>query len=312
MAQLTQDVPASAPASAAPPDQPRVPPRHRGLLPPGTIKFSGIYVVLGLYCLFSVIVFLWVVMTSFKTNTEILMFPPWHLPEELVWQNLKDAWNRGVGTMFRNSLLIAGVGTIASVTLSAFAAYPIARIPFKLSQPLLMFFLIGIMIPYPLTAIPLFKLVEQIRQDQPWVNAYLILIVLYTASGVSFNTYVMTGFYKTLPFELEEAAALDGASPLRTFLQVMLPLARPGIASLLILNFVTMWNEFFYALLFVRERSQYTVTLGLTYLDQQAVYSGKWVGVFAGMTLTMIPVLIIFALLQRQIRAGLTVGALKG
>lgn len=305
MAQSTYDTHAQSPG-------PQAPPRRTGVLPPGTIKFSGIYLVLGLYGLFSVIVFLWVVMTSFKTNTEILMFPPWHLPNEWVWQNLVDAWNRGVGTMFRNSMIIAGFGTVASVTLSAFAAYPIARISFKMSQPLLMFFLIGIMIPYPLTAIPLFKIVEQIRQDQPWLNAYVILILLYTASGVSFNTYVMTGFYKTLPFELEEAAALDGASPLRTFLEVMLPLARPGIASLLILNFVTMWNEFFYALLFIRERSQYTVTLGLTYLDQQAVYSGKWVGVFAGMTLTMIPVLIIFALLQRQIRQGLTAGALKG
>lgn len=292
--------------------EPGPPVRDNGLLPPETIKFSGIYLVLGLYCIFSVIVFLWVVMTSLKSNTEILMYPPWHIPQELLWQNLRDAWDRGVGTMFRNSMIIAGFGTVATVTLSAFAAYPIARIPFKLSQPLLMFFLIGIMIPYPLTAIPLFKLVEGLRQQHTWLNAYLILIVLYTASGVSFNTYVMTGFYKTLPFELEEAAALDGASPLRTFLQVMLPLARPGIASLFILNFVTMWNEFFYALLFIREKSQYTVTLGLTYLDQQAVYSGKWVGIFAGMTLTMIPVLIIFALLQRQIRQGLTVGALKG
>ncbi|MCC7480064.1 MAG: carbohydrate ABC transporter permease [Hyphomicrobiales bacterium] len=300
------------PAMPAPSSDARMPRRRQSVLPPETIKFSTIYLVLGLYCLFSLVVFLWVVLTSLKTNTEILMFPPWHLPKELVWQNLVDAWNRGVGTMFRNSMLIAGIGTIASVTLSAFAAYPIARIPFKLSHPLLMFFLIGIMIPYPLTAIPLFNIIEQLRQAHPWLNAYLILIVLYTASGVSFNTYVMTGFYKTLPFELEEAAALDGASPLRTFLQVMLPLARPGIASLLILNFVTMWNEFFYALLFIRERSQYTVTLGLTYLDQQAIYSGKWVGIFAGMTLTMIPVLIIFALLQRQIRQGLTVGALKG
>ena len=281
-------------------------------LPPETIKYTGIYVVLGLYCVFSVIIFLWVVLTSFKTNTEILMFPPWHLPQNLQWQNLVDAWDRGVGTMFRNSLLVAGVGTVGSVAVACLAAYPIARIPFRFNQPLLIFFLLGIMIPYPLTAIPLYQIVESLRQQHPWLNVFVILIVLYTAAGVSFNTFVMTGFYKTLPFELEEAAALDGASPLRTFGQIMLPLVRPGIASLLILNFVTLWNEFFYALLFVRDRSQYTVTLGLTYLDQQAIYSGKWVGLFAGMTLTMIPVLVIFALLQRQITRGLTVGALKG
>ena len=211
-----------------------------GLAPPGTLKFTAIYVVLGLYCLFSLIVFLWVVLTSFKTNTEILMFPPWHLPETLQWSNFQAAWERGVGTMFRNSLIVAGLGTLGSVGLACLAAYPIARIPFRFNQPLLMFFLIGIMIPYPLTAIPLYQIVESLRQQHTWINVYLILIVLYTAGGVSFNTFVMTGFYKTLPFELEEAAALDGASPLRTFWQVMLPLARPGIASLLILNFVSL------------------------------------------------------------------------
>ena len=289
-----------------------VPSTRSSFLPAETAKYSAIYILLGAYCLFSIAIFLWVVLTSFKTDTEILLFPPWHLPEAFQWSNFRDAWNRGVGTMFRNSMIVAGLGTVGSVSLSCLSAYPIARIPFRLSQPLLMFFLLGIMIPYPLTAIPLYSIVEDLRQEHTWINAYVILVVLYTVGGVSFNTFVMTGFYKTLPSELEESAALDGASPFRTFWQIMLPLARPGIASLLILNFVTWWNEFFYALLFIRDQSQYTVTLGLTYLDNQAVYSAKWVGLFAGMTLTMVPVLIIFAVLQKQIARGLTVGALKG
>jgi len=292
--------------------QESLPRRRRAVVPPGAIKYTAIYVVLGVYCVFSIVVFFWVVLTSLKSNTDVLLYPPWHIPDTLHWENLRDAWDRGIGTMFRNSLIVAGCGTIGSVALSCLAAYPIARIPFRFNQPLLMYFLMGIMIPYPLTAIPLFKIVESLRQDHTWISAYVILVVLYTVGGVSFNTFVMTGFYKTLPFELEEAAALDGASPFRTFWQVMLPLARPGIASLLILNFVSWWNEFFYALLFVREKSQYTVTLGLTYLDQQAVYTAKYVGLFAGMTLTMIPVLIIFGILQKQIARGLTVGALKG
>lgn len=277
-----------------------------------TVKLVAIYVLLGGYCLFSIVVFLWVILTSFKTNTEVLMFPPWHIPLELQFDNFQAAWERGIGGMFRNSFIIAGLGTIGSVALSSFAAYPIARIRFRAAQPLLLFFLLGIMIPYPLTAIPLYSIVENLRQQTGWLNVYAILIVLYTAAGVSFNTYVLTGFYRTLPFELEEAAALDGASPFRTFWQIMVPLARPGIASLLILNFVTWWNEFFYALLFIRDRSDYTVTLGLTYLDQQAVYTGQWTGLFAGMTITMIPVLLVFAVLQQQIARGLTVGALKG
>lgn len=143
--------------------------------------------------------------------------------------------------------------------------------------------------------------------------------------GIPYEMVLMLMHYNVAAFEemgleiptnwdefLAVCEAIDGASPIRTYWQVMLPLTRPGIASLLILNFLTLWNEFFYALLFIRERSEYTVTLGLTYLDQQATYSGRWVGIFAGMTLTMIPVLIIFAILQQQITKGLTVGAIKG
>lgn len=94
--------------------------RPRGLagLPPGTIKYTAIYAVLGVYCAFSVVVFFWVVLNATKTNTELLLFPPWHLPKAIEWQNARDAWNRGLGTMFRNSLIVAGFGTLGSVALA--------------------------------------------------------------------------------------------------------------------------------------------------------------------------------------------------
>jgi ABC-type glycerol-3-phosphate transport system permease component len=275
------------------------------------VKYTSIYIFLGIYAVFTIIIFLWVALMSLKTNTDVLRFPPWHLPSEWQWENFRKAWDSGLGNMFKNSMFVAGLGTLFSVAISCFAAYPIARIKFRLAQPLLMFFLIGIMIPYMLTAIPLYMKIEDFRQQYD-IDSRLILVVLYTVSGFSFNTYVMTGFYKTLPYEMEEAATLDGASPFRTFWQVMIPLVRPGIASLAILNFVSLWNEFFYALIFTKDADKYTVTLGLVVLDQQAVYSGKWVVLFASMTLTMIPVLVIFAVLQRQIVRGLTVGAIKG
>ncbi len=278
---------------------------------PGTGKFTALYIVLGVYALFSLTIFSWVVLMSVKSNTDVLLYPPWHPPALWQWKNYDNAWHSGIGTMFRNSLLVTSVGTFFSVLISCFAAYPIARIKFRLSQPLLLFFLLGIMIPYMLTAIPLYTRIEHLRQQHP-IDSRVILIVLYSVSGFSFNTYVMTGFYKTLSYEMEEAAALDGASPFRTFWQIMLPLVRPGIASLAILNFVSLWNEFFYALIFTQDKAKYTVTLGLVYLDQQATYSGKWVVLFASMTMTMVPVLIIFAVLQRQIVKGLTVGAVKG
>jgi ABC-type glycerol-3-phosphate transport system permease component len=276
-----------------------------------SLKYLIIYLFLGFYTASSILAFTWVIMVSLKTNPEFLATSPWSLPETPQWQNYITAWNRNISRMFQNSLLVAGGATVLSVAISCMAAYPIARIPFRWNQPVLIFFLLGIMIPYMLTAIPLYFMVENVRQTVP-IDSRIILIVLYIVAGFPFNTYVMTGFFKTLPTELEEAAAVDGASPFRTFWQIMLPLATPGVASLLILNFLSWWNEFFYALLFVREREQYTMPLGLMFLDQQAQYTARWVDLFAGMVLSVVPVLIVFALLQNRITQGLTVGAVKG
>ena len=281
-------------------------------------KHLIIYVILTFWIVPTIFAFGWVVSVSLKTNQEFMGKPPWTLPLNAQWANYTKAWNRGVGTMFQNSLLIATVSTVGSVSIASLAAYPIARIPFRFSQALLAYFLIGIMIPYMLTAIPVYfgmegfrqwllKLPTAIHMDSRWV-----LIILYTVAQLPFNTFVMTGFFRGLPTELEEAAAVDGASPFRAFWQIMLPLATPGIASLTILGFLYGWNEFFYALIFVKETTQRTVPLGLFYLDQQAQYTASWVGLFAGMLMAAVPVLIVFALLQDQVAKGLTVGALKG
>lgn len=275
------------------------------------LKQAMIYLFLGSFCLFTILAFAWVVLVSLKTNQEFFATSPWSLPLDPQFANYVEAWNRGISVMFQNSLLVAVSATVFSVGLSCLAAYPISRIEFRWNQHILIFFLLGIMIPYTLTAIPLFFMIESFRRVVP-VDSRLVLIVLYTVAGFPFNTYVMTGFYKSLPGELEEAAAMDGASPFRAFLQIMLPLATPGVASLAILNFLSWWNEFFYALLFTRDKEAYTIPLGLVLLDQQALYTARWVNLFAGMVISVLPVLLVFALLQRQVTRGLTVGALKG
>ena len=282
------------------------------------LKHLVIYALLTAWIVPTIFAFGWATSVSLKTNREFMGRPPWTLPLEAQWVNYQKAWDRGVGTMFQNSLLIATISTVASVSIACLAAYPIARIPFRVSQAIMTYFLIGIMIPYMLTTVPLYFALEAIRQwllklstpitlDSRWV-----LIILYTVAQLPFNTFVMSSFFKSLPTELEEAAAIDGASPFRAFWQIMIPLATPGIASLTILGFLYGWNEFFYALIFVRDTTQRTVPLGLFYLDQQAQYTASWVGLFAGMLIAAIPVLIVFALLQDQVAKGLTVGALKG
>ena len=276
------------------------------------MKNIFIYFVLGTTCLLTMLAFTWVASVSLKTNREFMGKPPWTLPEKPQFNNFVKAWERGVSVMFANSLMIAGISTVISVLVSCMAAYPISRIPFRWNQSILMFFLLGIMIPYMLTAIPLYFILERFRQVIGGFDSRVILTILYVVIHLPFNTYVMTGFFKTLPTELEESAAVEGASPFRTFWQIMLPLARPGIASLLILNFLAGWNEFFYALIFVKEKSEQTVPLGIFYLDQTAQYAAKWVNLFAGMMICIIPVFIVFWFLQEQITKGLTVGAIKG
>jgi len=282
------------------------------------LKHLIIYAFLTSWVIPTLFAFVWTISGSLKTNAEFMGKPPWTLPENPKWANYVQAWNRGVGTMFQNSLLIATVSTVASVSIATLAAYPIARIPFRFSQVILSYFLIGIMIPYMLTAIPLYFGIESFRQwllklpNAVQMDSRLVLMVLYTVAQLPFNTFVMTGFFKGLPTELEEAAAVDGASPFRTFWQIMVPLATPGISSLTILGFLYGWNEFFYALIFVKNQSERTVPLGLFYLDQTAQYTASWVGLFAGMLIAAVPVLIVFALLQDQVAKGLTIGALKG
>jgi ABC-type glycerol-3-phosphate transport system permease component len=296
------------------PDKPRSLSRRPRL----SLKHLIIYAFLTAWVVPTFFAFGWTLSVSLKTNKEFMGRPPWTLPLIPQWDNYVKAWNRGVGTMFQNSLLIATVSTAASVGIATLAAYPIARIPFRFSQAILSYFLIGIMIPYMLTAIPLYFGVEAFRQwllKLPTVihmDSRVVLIILYTVAQLPFNTFVMTGFFKGLPTELEEAAAVDGASPFRAFWQIMIPLATPGISSLTILGFLYGWNEFFYALIFVKEQAERTVPLGLFYLDQQAQYTASWVGLFSGMLIAAVPVLIVFAMLQDQVAKGLTVGALKG
>jgi ABC-type glycerol-3-phosphate transport system permease component len=274
-------------------------------------KYVLIYIFLGLYCLSSIFAFSWTIMVSLKTNQEFMGTLPWTLPHVFQFNNFVNAWKRGVSTMFQNSFLVASVSTLVSVSLSCLAAYPIARIPFRWNQVLLMFFLLGIMIPYMLTAIPLYFIIETIRQ-QITIDSRLILMLLYSVGSLPFNTFVMTGFYKSLPTELEEAAAMDGASPFHTFTTIVLPLSTAGFSSLLILNFLSGWNEFYYALIFIKEKAEQTMPLGLFYMDQNAQYAARWVDLFAGMLISAVPVLIVFAILQDQVTKGLTVGALKG
>jgi len=266
------------------------------------------YLVLLLFSLASIGAFFWVVLISLKTAVEFLTTSPWAFPAKAQLQNYISAWEKAnIGSFFTNSAFVAIFGGGMSVLVSAIAAYVIARVPFKYNKLFGNYFLIGYMIPEMLAVIPLYFIMQDIGVS----SGLTPLLLLYIASGVPFNTFVLRGFFESLPSELEEAAAVDGASPFRTFWQIMLPLAWPGLVSTFLLNFLSLWNEFFLALIFLRKENA-TLPLGLFYMQQRAYYTANWPDLFAGVLICTVPVLIVFAVLQNQITRGMTAGALKG
>jgi raffinose/stachyose/melibiose transport system permease protein/N-acetylglucosamine transport system permease protein len=267
-----------------------------------------IYTILGAFSLSTILAFAWVIMISLKTTTEFLTSNPFSLPKILHFNNYIIGWQQAqVGTYFGNSVMVATSGAVLSVLVSALAAYVLARIRFKFTELFANYFLVGYMIPLMLTFIPLYFMLRGIGIK----NGLIPLVLLYVASGIPFNSFILRGFFESLPSEMEEAAAVDGASPFRTFWQIMLPLAWPGLVSTFLINFVSLWNEFFLALVFLKQ-SQATLPLGLFYMAQSAEYTAQWTYVFAAIIITTVPILIVFALLQDQITKGMTEGALKG
>ncbi|MFC4948218.1 carbohydrate ABC transporter permease [Pseudonocardia sp. GCM10023141] len=267
------------------------------------------YLLMGA-CAFSAVgAFVWVVNVSLKTNVEFIGSPPFSVTRSWQFGNYAAAWEAGgVGTYFGNSVLVSVTATALGVFLAVLAAYPLARIRFRGSNVVLGVFLMGLMVPWMVTFIPLYLTL----QDLGLLDSRLGLILVYATYNLPFNIFVMVGFMRTLPVELEEAAAVDGAGPAATFFRVILPLLGPGVASITIISFLNNWNEFFYALVLVHTRDRMTLPVGLWQLSQAATYGSNWVTLFAAIMIAVIPVLFVFAFLQRRITAGLTAGAVKG
>lgn len=267
-----------------------------------------IYAVLILYCLFNLLSFLWLFSSSLKGKTEIFSSSPWALPERAVWSNYADAWKIGnIGRYMLNSLYVTGVTTVVTLILASMASYILGRIKFKASGLVMACFMVAMMLPPFMIAVPLFDLLSQINL----LNSLNGLILVYITKQLPLNIFVLASFYKGLPPDLEEAAAIDGASPSMTFARVMMPLTSSAMISCGIINVLNVWNEFLFGLIFLSDKKVYTLPIGIFYLNQAADYSSSWSILFAGMIMSVIPVLIIFALFQNQFATGVSQGAVK-
>jgi len=276
-------------------------------------RISGqtlVYAILVGWSAISLFGFAWVVLTSLKTNQEMYNIDSiWGLPAQPQWNNYVRAWTRSkMGNFFFNSVLVSGGSVLALNLLGSMAAYILGRFRFLGNKVVLTGFILGSAIPVQLITTPLYLMFNNLGL----LDNLVALSLVYIAVSLPFTVFVLTGFFKTLPTELEEAAVLDGATEYGVFWRVMLPLARPGIITVSIFNFLGIWNEFLLALMLINETENMTVPLGLYNLKVVQEYAADWTGLFAGFVIVLLPTVIAFIILQDRVTQGMTVGALKG
>ena len=191
---------------------------------------------------------------------------------------------------------------------SAPAAYILARFQFKFNSSIQKIFVTALGIPAIMIIMPLFGIITSLKMT----NSRLVLIILYIGINVPFTIFFLITFFKTLSFTFEEAASIDGCSPIKTFWIIMLPLAQPGIITVTIFNFITVWNEYFMALIFANKGDMRPVAVGLFSMIQSMRYTGDWAGMFAAVVIVFLPTFILYILLSQKIIANVTGGAIKG
>jgi len=250
----------------------------------------------------------WVVMSSLKTGADIFG-NPWAPSAVPQFKNYAEAWSEAqIGTYFWNSVLVSGVTLAVLLPISAMAAYVFAKVPFPGRRAVYAVVLGGMMFPNFLVIVPLFLLMRDLHMlDTLWG-----LIVVFVAFSLSFSIFVLTGFFESVPDELAEAGVLDGASEAGIFWRIMLPIVRPGLLVVGILNLIGLWNEYSLSLVLIQSPENRTLPIGLANLTMVQHYQSNWGALFAAVTMTMLPMVAVYLLFRRRLESAMLAGALKG
>jgi N-acetylglucosamine transport system permease protein len=266
------------------------------------------YGFLAFWSIVVVFPMIWVIVSAFKSDAEIFM-SPWLPPADLMWENFVRAWSKAsIGLYLLNTLIVLIPAIFFTLLFSAMAAYVLARFEFPGNRFIFFSFLGGMLFPIFLALVPLFFLLNTLKI----LDTQFGLILVYIAYSLPFTVFFLTGFFKTLPTELLEAATIDGANNFQLFFLVAIPLAQNGLVSMGIFNFLGMWNQYILPLVLLTSNEKYVLSQGLAFLQHQQRYQSDWSGLFAAVVIVMLPTLIVYIIFQNQIQRGLTVGALKG
>lgn len=250
---------------------------------------------------------LWVLMSSFKTTSQILG-SPFTLPTSLTFENYISAWtSASIGTYFLNTVIVVASALVIVMLLGAMCAYVLARYEFKGNKVIYYLMLAGLTFPVFLAVVPLFMTLRSFGL----LNTFPGLIITYVAFALPFTVFFLYAFFRTLPQEIAEAAALDGAGPWRIFFTIMLPMAGPGLASVAIFNFLGLWNQFLLPIALNTNSANYVLSQGMASFASQAGYAVNFGALFAAVVITVLPVLATYVVFQRQLQGSVSSGMLK-
>lgn len=248
----------------------------------------------------------WLFINSFKSGEE-LFESPWSFPAAATFDNYVRAVTVGnIGQYFTNSLIVAVAVVIAATLFSAMAAYGISRLKWKMSGFVLSVFMLGMMIPTHAAIVPLFSIFNQIKIN----NTYLTVIIPHVVFAFPIAILILSGFFSSIPREMEEAAIMDGCSVIRCFFKIICPMAVSSLVTVAVITFITAWNDLLFPQIFLSDPGKMTLPVGLTTF--QGRYSTDYVGMIAAVVITIIPSIIIYSILHRKIIDGMTAGAVKG
>lgn len=277
----------------------------------GNDLFNKIYyyfkwIIIIIFVIYAVFPFLWLVLTSLKTNAELLD-NPFSLPNKFQFKNYKEAvTSAGLGQLILNSLIISSIATVINIIFSSMFAYSISRHNFFGSNFLFLMVASGILVPLNALIIPYFAIINYLNLYDTRTG----LILVYCAVGLPVSIYILMEFFKSIPKEIEEAAVMDGCNFLQRYIKIMLPLSVPGLMTAGTFQFILCWNEFIYAMLLTSSKNIRTIQFGISYFTNE--FFSDYVSMFAAIVISIIPSITVFILFQERVITGLTAGAVKG
>jgi raffinose/stachyose/melibiose transport system permease protein len=272
-----------------------------------SVKKGFVLLLLSVLFITQLYPLVWLLMYSLKTNEEILSGSFFSVPHSPQWTNYKDAYTSGNYLQYLfNSFFVTSVTMIVVITLSSMVAFAISRFRWKYGQTVMLVFLVGMMIPLQATLLPLMVIFKNMHI----LNTHLSLILPYVAFSIPIAVFVLSGFMKSIPHEIEESALMDGASVYRTFHSIILPLSIPPIMTVCILTFISVWNEYILAATFISSQKLKTLPFGVYSFVSQ--YSANYGAIGAFLVMGAIPVILIYFFLSEKITKGMVAGAVKG